>query len=80
MEEKRIESRSVRVCEGVEELHERLKELSKELENQKLLVSAYRREAEQYKGWWLKETEKRKTMKDDIEDIKKLTNKITERW
>lgn len=69
-----------RVCEGVEELQERLKELSKELENQKLLVSAYRREAEQYKDWWLNETEKRKQMKDDIEDIKKLTNKITERW
>lgn len=79
MEEKE-KVHDARVCEGVEELQERLNELSKELENQKLLVSAYRREAEQYKGWWLKETEKRKTMKDDIEDIKKLTNKITERW
>ena len=79
MEEKE-KVRDARVCEGVEELHERLKELSKDLENQKLLVSAYRREAEQYKKWWIKETEKTKTMKDDIEDIKKLTNKITERW
>lgn len=80
MEKTEKESYAARVCEGVEELQERLKELSKELENQKLLVSAYRREAEQYKGWWLKEMEKRKTMKEDIEDIKKLTNKITERW
>lgn len=72
--------RDARVCEGVEDLQERLKELSKELENQKLLVSAYRREAEQYKDWWLKETEKRNMMKEDIEDIKMLTNKITERW
>lgn len=79
MEEKE-KVRDARVCEAVEELQERLKELSKELKDQKLLVSAYRREAEQYKGWWLKETEKRKTMKEDIEDIKKLTNKITERW
>lgn len=79
MEEKE-KVRDARVCESVEELQERLKELSKELENQKLLVSAYRREAEQYKDWWLNETEKRKQMKDDIEDIKKLTNKITERW
>lgn len=80
MEEKEKESYAARVCNGVEELQERLNELSKELENQKLLVSAYRREAEQYKGWWLRETKKRKTMKEDIEDIKKLTNKITERW
>lgn len=80
MEEKEKESFAARVCKGEEELYERLKELSKELENQKLLVSAYRREAEQYKGWWLRETKKRKTMKEDIEDIKKLTNKITERW
>lgn len=80
MEEKEKESYAARVCESVEELHERLKELSKELEDQKLLVSANRREAEQYKDWWLKETEKRKQMKDDIEDIKKLTKIITERW
>ncbi len=79
MEEKE-KVRDARVCEGVEELQERLKELSKELESQKLLVSAYRREAEQYKGWWLRETKKRNMMKEDIEDIKKLTNKITERW
>ena len=79
MEEKE-KVRDARVCEGVEELQERLKELSNELENQKLLVSAYRREAEQYKGLWLRETKKRNTMKEDIEDIKKLTNKITERW
>lgn len=79
MEEKE-KVRDVRVCESVEELQERLKELSKELEDQKLLVSAYRREADRYKDWWLKETEKRKQMKDDIEDIKKLTKIITERW
>lgn len=79
MEEKE-KVRDARVCESVEELHERLKELSKELEDQKLLVSAYRREADRYKEWWFKEMEKRKTMKEDIEDIKKLTNKITERW
>ena len=79
MEEKE-KVRDARVCEGVEELQERLKELSKELEDQKLLVSAYRREADRYKEWWFKESKKRKTMKEDIEDIKKLTNKITERW
>lgn len=79
MEEKE-KVRDARVCEGVEELHERLNELSKELENQKLLVNAYREKAEQYKGWWLKETEKRKMMKEDIDDVKRFTNKIIERW
>lgn len=79
MEEKE-KVRDARVCEGVEELQERLKELSKELKDQKLLVSAYRREADRYKEWWFKESKKIKMMKEDIEDIKKLTNKITERW
>lgn len=79
MEEKE-KVRDARVCEGVEELQERLKELSKELEDQRLLVSAYRREADRYKEWWFKESKKIKMMKEDIEDIKKLTNKITERW
>lgn len=80
MEEKEKETRAARVCEGVEELRERLNELSKELESQKLLVSAYRSEAEQYKAWWLREAEKRKKMKEDIDDVRKLTNKIIERW
>ena len=79
MEEKE-KVRDARVCEGVEELHERLNELSKELESQKLLVSAYRSEAEQYKAWWLREAEKRKQMQEDIDDVRKLTNKIIERW
>lgn len=79
MEEKE-KVRDARVCEGVEELQERLNELLKELKDQKLLVSAYRREAERYKEWWFKESKKIKMMKEDIEDIKKLTNKITERW
>lgn len=79
MEEKE-KVRDARVCEGVEELQERLNELLKELKDQKLLVSAYRREADRYKEWWFKESKKIKMMKEDIEDIKKLTNKITERW
>lgn len=79
MEEKE-KVRDARVCEGVEELHERLNELSKELESQKMLVSAYRSEAEQYKAWWLREAEKRKKMKEDIDDVKRFTNKIIERW
>lgn len=79
MEEKE-KVRDARVCEGVEELHERLNELSKELESQKMLVSAYRSEAEQFKAWWLREAEKRKKMKEDIDDVKRFTNKIIERW
>lgn len=79
MEEKE-KVRDARVCEGVEELQERVNELLKELKDQKLLVSAYRREADRYKEWWFKESKKIKMMKEDIEDIKKLTNKITERW
>lgn len=80
MEEKEKESFDAQSCESVKELRDRFDELSKELMDQKLLVSAYRREADRYKEWWFKESKKIKMMKEDIEDIKKLTNKITERW
>ena len=80
MEEKEKESFDAQSCESVKELRDRFDELSKELRDQKLLVNAYRREAEQYKAWWLKEAERRKKMKEDIDDIKNLTNKIMERW
>lgn len=79
MEEK--ENKSVaHGCESVEELQTKLEELSKELEQQKVLVDAYRKEAEQYKSWWYKETTKVKSMKEDIEDVQKLTKKLLERW
>lgn len=35
----------------VEKLQGKLEELTKELERQKILVEAYRKEAEQYKAW-----------------------------
>lgn len=79
MEEK--ESKSVaQGYENVEGLQNEIKELSKELEQQKTLVEAYRKEAEQYKSWWYKETTKVKGMKEDIEDVQKLTKKLLERW
>lgn len=79
MEEK--ENKSVaQGCENVEGLQNEIKELSKELEQQKTLVEAYRKEAEQYRSWWYKETEKIKGMKEDIEDVQKLTKKLLERW
>ena len=65
---------------NVEELQSKLEELTKELEAQKTLVEAYRKAAEQYKSWWYKETTKIKSMKDDVEDIQKLTKKLIERW
>lgn len=80
MEEKEEKGFDYQSCESVEELRRKLKELTKEVEEQKLLVSAYRKEAEQYKTWWLNKTERIKKMKEDIEDIKKITNKIIERW
>lgn len=79
MEEKEKES-LVAQRENVEELQNKLEELTKELEAQKTLVEAYRKEAEQYKSWWYKETAKIKSMKEDVEDIQKLTKKIIERW
>lgn len=79
MEEK--ESKSIaQGCENVEELQNEIKELSKELEQQKTLVEAYRKEAEQYRSWWYKESTKVKGMKEDIEDVQKLTKKLLERW
>lgn len=69
-------------CAGadVEDLRGRLEEQAKELADQKLLVEAYRKEAERYKSWWYKETAKIKRMKEDVEDIQKLTKKLIERW
>ncbi|MDU7314172.1 MAG: hypothetical protein E7L36_00490 [Prevotella bivia] len=79
MEEK--ESKSVaQGCENVEVLQNEIKELSKELEQQKTLVEAYRKEAELYRSWWHNETTKVKGMKEDIEDVQKLTKKLLERW
>lgn len=80
MEAKETKDFDYQSCESVEELRRKLKELTKEVEEQKLLVSACRKEAEQYKTWWLNKTERIKKMKEDIEDIKKITNKIIERW
>lgn len=79
MEEKENKS-AAQGCENVEGLQNEIKELSKELEQQKILVEAYRKEAEQYKSLWYKETTKVKGMKEDIEDIQKLTKKLLERW
>lgn len=79
-----MEEREIKIvakgCENVEGLQGEIKELSKELEQQKILVDAYRKEAERYKSWWYKETTKVKGMKEDIEDIQKLTKKLLERW
>ena len=64
----------------VEKLQGKLEELTKELERQKILVEAYRKEAEQYKTWWYRETTKIEDIKEDVEDIQKLTKKLIERW
>lgn len=80
MEEKEKESIVAQNYESVEKLQNKLEELTKELEAQKTLVEAYRKEAEQYRSWWYKETTKIKSMKEDIEDIQKMTKKLIERW
>ena len=64
----------------VEKLQGKLEELAKELESQKILVDVYRKEAERYKAWWYRETTKIEDMKEDVEDIQKLTKKLIERW
>ena len=64
----------------VEKLQGKLEELTKELGRQKILVEAYRKEAEQYKAWWYRETAKIEDMKEDVEDMQKLTKKLIERW
>ena len=65
---------------NVEEMRQKVERLTKELETQKILTEAYRKEAEQYKSWWLKNTDKMKNMKEDVEDIHNLTTKLIERW
>lgn len=64
----------------VEKLQGKLEELTKELERQKILVEAYRKEAKQYKTWWYRETAKIEDMKEDVEDMQRLTKKLIERW
>ena len=64
----------------VEKLQGKLEELAKELESQKILVDVYRKEAERYKAWWYRETTKIEDMKEDVEDMQKLTKKLIERW
>lgn len=64
----------------VEKLQGKLEEMTKELESQKILVDVYRKEAERYKSWWYRETTKIEDMKEDVEDIQKLTKKLIERW
>ena len=79
MEEK--EKKSIaKGCESVEELQNKVAELSKKLEKQRILVEAYRNEVDQYKSWWYKETAKVKSMKEDSEDVQKMTKKLLERW
>lgn len=80
MEEKEEKGFDYQSCENVEELRNKVQELLEEVADKELLVDAYRKEAEQYKTWWLNKTERIKKMKEDIEDIKKITNKIIERW
>ena len=65
---------------SVEELQSKLEELTRELASQKILVEAYRKDAELYKTWWLKGAKKIKSMKEDVEDILKMNKKIIERW
>ena len=52
-------------------------ELQKENEE---LQKAYKKSADEYREYWMKNVGKIKKMKEDIEDVQKLTKKLLERW
>ena len=73
MEEKKMTT-------DVAELQKKVEELTGQLKDQEAMMEAYKKAANEYRGYWLKNVDKIKKMKEDIEDVQKLANKLIERW
>lgn len=64
----------------VAELQKKVEELTGQLKDQEAMMEAYKKAANEYRDYWLKNVDKIKKMKEDIEDVQKLANKLIERW
>ena len=73
MEEKKMTT-------DVAELQKKVEELTNQLKDQQYMAEAYKRAADEYREYWLKNVDKIKKMKEDMADIQKLANKLIERW
>lgn len=80
MEEKKKTTDVAELQKENEELQKKVEELTNQLKGQEYLTEAYKKATNEYKEYWLKNVNKIKKMKEDVDDIKKLTNKLIERW
>lgn len=80
MEEKKKTTDVAELRKENEELQKKVDDLTNQLKGQEYLTEAYKKAANEYKEYWLKNVNKIKKMKEDVDDIKKLTNKLIERW
>lgn len=80
MEEKKMTTDVVELKRKNEELQKKVEELTQQLDRQKCLEEAYKKASEEYRSYWLNSVDKIKKMKEDVEDVQKLANKLIERW
>jgi hypothetical protein len=80
MEEKKKTTDVAELQKENEELQKKVDDLTNQLKDQEYLTEAYKKAANEYKEYWLKNVNKIKKMKEDVDDIQKLSNKLIERW
>lgn len=80
MEEKKKTTDVAELQKENEDLQKKVEELTNQLKDQQYMEEAYKKAANEYRDYWLKSVDKIKKMKEDIEDVQKLTKKLLERW
>lgn len=80
MEEKKMTTNVAELQKENEDLQKKVEELTSRLEVEETLKQAYKKSADEYREYWMKNVGKIKKMKEDIEDVQKLTKKLLERW
>lgn len=80
MEEKKMTTNVAELQKENEDLQKKVEELTNQLKDQECMAGAYKRAADDYREYWLKNVDKIKKMKEDIDDIQKLAKKLIERW
>ena len=80
MEEKKMTTNVAELQKENEDLQKKVEELTNQLKDQQYMEEAYKKTANEYRDYWLKSVDKIKKMKEDIEDVQKLTKKLLERW
>ena len=80
MEEKKMTTDVVKLQKENEDLQKKVEELTGLLKDQEGMTEAYKKAANEYREYWLKNIDKIKKMKEDVEDVQKLAKKLIERW